>query len=150
MVRDPGGRCAIATPACIAALAAAAPAVAAAAHRVAPIAAAAAQRAAGVASAVTHRVYALVDEVDEVVYYGITRREIAVRAAEHARDKSFARAQLVAEVPSRFAARALEQVLIEQRGVNNLLNRINSISQESNLYDDAIDLGRRLLQEIAQ
>jgi len=49
---------------------------------------------------------------------------------------------------SRFDARAVEQVLIEQTGLSNLYNQINSIATSNPIYTQAIQRGTEILRMI--
>jgi filamentous hemagglutinin len=46
---------------------------------------------------------------------------------------------------SRSDARAVEQVLIEQYGLNSLLNKINSIAASNPIYSEAVRRGQEIL-----
>jgi hypothetical protein len=46
---------------------------------------------------------------------------------------------------SRYDARAVEQVLIEQYGLNNLYNQINSIASQNPIYSEAVRRGIEIL-----
>ncbi len=48
---------------------------------------------------------------------------------------------------SRKEARAVEQVLIERHGLVNLDNKINSIAKKNPIYDDAIKVGKEVLNK---
>gem|GEM_PF-5993935 len=79
-------------------------------------------------------------------YFGMTG-DIVRRAAEHARTTGL----IINPIPrlgylSRFDARAVEQVLIERAGLENLVNRINSIATSNPNYEEAIRRGEELLR----
>lgn len=87
-----------------------------------------------------------------VKYVGITDN-LPARAAAHFGEKGI----IIDEIPglanlSRTDARAVEQVLIEKYGLGKnggtLLNKINSISQNNPIYENAIQRGTELLQQI--
>ena len=78
-----------------------------------------------------YTVYQGFDEAGDVKYVGITRRNPEIRWAEHLGSDTL-RSTLEYRVKytnlSWFQARIMEQSLINQYGVNNLYNSINSIS----------------------
>ncbi|MEZ2335664.1 hypothetical protein [Mucilaginibacter sp. RCC_168] len=83
----------------------------------------------------TNLVYRGLDPItQEVKYVGITARDFAVREAEHKAAIGTGRELLDYEVVegatglSRRGARILEQKLINDYGLDNLLNKINSIA----------------------
>jgi hypothetical protein len=51
---------------------------------------------------------------------------------------------------SRADARAVEQVVIEDNGLENLLNKINSISPNNPIYDQAVQRGREILESLVR
>lgn len=71
------------------------------------------------------------------------------RAAEHLREKGID----IDKIPglsqlSREDARAVEQVLIEHYGLDNLMNKINSISPNNPNYDALKQHGLEILNDI--
>ncbi len=81
-------------------------------------------------------------------YYGITNN-FARRAGEHLSQRGWQ----IQQIPglqnlSRFDARAVEQVLIEQIGLTNLYNQINSIAVSNPIYSQAIQRGTTILQNL--
>lgn len=81
-------------------------------------------------------------------YVGITN-DLPRRAAEQLASKGInIQAIPGLENLSRIDARALEQVLIEQHGLENLLNKINSISPANPVYEEAIKKGAEILEKI--
>jgi RHS repeat-associated protein len=97
-----------------------------------------------------YSVYELVNEADEVVYVGMTKRGIDERFQEHRLDPrkvgKFINYHPVAENLTRLEARAVEQVRIEEHGLDNLLNRINSIAESNPLYPMRHALSNDLLR----
>jgi RHS repeat-associated protein len=99
---------------------------------------------AGKAADATYSVYQGFDAAGNVRYVGITGREVAERAAEHAQDIGSGREALqYRAIPgtgnlTKQQARLSEQSLINQYGLQKnggaLLNKINSISPSSQLY----------------
>jgi hypothetical protein len=85
----------------------------------------------------TNVVYQGFDSQGVVRYVGITGRDAAVRFAEHANAFGTGRELLRYEVVegatglSRTAARVWEQTLINNYGLDNLLNQINSIAPKN-------------------
>lgn len=80
-------------------------------------------------------------------YIGITNN-FARRAGEHLSSKGWDIRPLPGlDNLSRFDARAVEQVLIEQNGLANLYNKINSISIRNPIYDEAIIRGLKILEK---
>lgn len=49
---------------------------------------------------------------------------------------------------TRLQSRAVEQAIIERRGLENLTNKINSISKTRDIYPEAIKYGEHILQSI--
>lgn len=91
-------------------------------------------------------VYQVLEE-SVVKYYGITN-DFARRAAEHMN----ARGWTIQKIPgldslSRFDARAIEQVFIENAGLPSLYNKINSIAVSNNIYPEAVQRGTYILQQ---
>ncbi len=78
----------------------------------------------------------------ESAYVGITK-DLAAREAQHGE-------QLVEVVGglTRQGARGVEQAIIEQKGLQNLTNKINSIAKTNTIYQDAVQFGRQLLRSI--
>jgi RHS repeat-associated protein len=72
-------------------------------------------------------------------YVGITK-DLAAREAAHGE-------RLVERVAglTRTQARGVEQAMIEQKGLANLTNKINSIAKTSPIYQEAVQSGRDLL-----
>jgi hypothetical protein len=109
-----------------------------------------AARASTQTSVVTGRtaVYVAKSEAGEVIYVGITRN-LQARAAAHLREKGIRIIPLEGLGKlSPADARAVEQVLIEEFGLSNLLNKINSISAKNPIYNDAIRRGRDILRSV--
>lgn len=79
-------------------------------------------------------------------YVGITNN-LTRRAGEHLINKGI-QIEPVIENLSRSDARAVEQVLIEQQGLPNLLNKINSISPNNPVYPVAIQKGNDILNQL--
>jgi len=82
-------------------------------------------------------------------YFGITNN-FARRFYEHLRSP---RHMYIEEIPglrnlSRYDARAVEQVLIKDKGLGNLLNKINSIATTNEIYSHAIERGNEILDSI--
>ncbi|HYD34962.1 MAG TPA: DUF6531 domain-containing protein [Vitreimonas sp.] len=78
-------------------------------------------------------------------YYGITN-DFARRAGQHLTNRGWT----IEKIPgldqlSRQDARAVEQVLIEQKGLPNLYNQINSISTSNPVYSSAIIRGNEII-----
>lgn len=93
-------------------------------------------------------VYVARNKAGEVIYVGITDG-LAARAASHLRQKGIRIAPLEGlERLTRADARAVEQVLIEEIGLSNLLNKINSISSKNPIYNDAIQRGTVILRSV--
>lgn len=81
-------------------------------------------------------------------YYGITN-DFARRATEHL----YTRGWVLQKIPgldqlNRFDARAVEQVLIENAGLPNLYNKINSIAMTNNIDAESIYRGTYIVQQI--
>ena len=49
---------------------------------------------------------------------------------------------------TRAGARGVEQAIIEQKGLGNLTNKINSIAKTNPMYQEAVQFGRQLLKSI--
>ncbi len=94
---------------------------------------------AAVAAKGTTSVYTIVKD-GKTVYAGITNN-LARRAAEHGAELT-----KIAGGLTRTEARGVEQALIEHHGLENLTNKINSIARSSDVYEEAVQFGRRLLQ----
>ena len=83
-----------------------------------------------------------------VKYYGITN-DFARRAAEHFNGKGWTIEKIPGlDLLSRYDARAVEQVLIQSSGLQNLYNKINSIATSNDIYIQAIQRGTYILQHI--
>lgn len=79
-------------------------------------------------------------------YIGITNN-LARRSANHLISKGWRIEPLPGlDKLSRVDARAVEQVLIEHYGLENLHNKINSIASRSKIYPDAIKRGVEILR----
>ena len=81
-------------------------------------------------------------------YVGITNN-LSRRAIEHLSNTGW----VIERIPglenlSRFDARAVEQFLIEQHGLSNLFNKINSIAQANPIYENAIQRAGEILRTI--
>ena len=76
-------------------------------------------------------------------YIGITN-DFARRQAEHLRASGWEIEPYITDL-SRNAARAVEQVLIEYYGLDNLYNKINSIAPSNTIYQGAIGIGKFIL-----
>jgi RHS repeat-associated protein len=84
----------------------------------------------------------------KVIYVGITNN-LERRAAQHA--GRFA----IDAVPgleglTRLEARAFEQQLIDRYGLNNLLNKINSIARSNDVYDRALDFAASVFEALGK
>ena len=95
----------------------------------------------------TNVVYQYVEQ-GVVRYYGITNNP-ARRATEHIA----ARGWQIDPIPgldqlSRFDARAVERVLIQNAGLNNLHNKINSIASSNPLYQAVVERGTEILKSV--
>ena len=80
-----------------------------------------------------HSVYRGIDKTGNVKYVGITSREPTVRWNEHFRSNTSKSSLRFESIPNSFGlsrtnARIWEQTLINQYGLDNLYNKINSIS----------------------
>jgi len=81
-------------------------------------------------------------------YVGITN-DFARRASEHLSARGWSIEALPRlDLLSRCDARAVEQVLIEQYGISNLYNRINSIAQANPWYQEAVLRGSEILSRV--
>ena len=81
-------------------------------------------------------------------YFGITN-DFARRAAEHLGAKGWT----IEKIPgldalSRYDARSVEQVLIEQGELANLNNKIDSIAESNQIYEQAIQRGNDILRMV--
>ena len=81
-------------------------------------------------------------------YYGITNDLVRRTGEQYQALGGKIEPILGLENLSRFDARAVEQVLIEQAGLPNLLNKINSIAQSNPIYPEAIRRGGEILESI--
>ncbi len=82
-------------------------------------------------------------------YVGITM-DITRRTLEHAKN-----GMIIAEIPglnnlTYFAAKGVEQVMIQRNGLSNLLNKINSIAVSNPNYKDAMGVGQKILDSLCQ
>ena len=88
-------------------------------------------------------VYFAKDETGKVLYVGISKQDLEKRLAQHlANDKPFKQAikpiiEGKTENLTKNQARAIEQYYIEQYGLPNLYNEINSIAGSSEYYNEA-------------
>jgi hypothetical protein len=97
----------------------------------------------------TNTVYQMVED-GVVKYYGITNNFFR-RAAEHLLQRGWSIEPIEGlENLSRFDARSVEQVLIEQAGLDNLYNQINSIATSNPVYNQAVQRGLEILKAIAE
>jgi hypothetical protein len=81
-------------------------------------------------------------------YIGITN-DFARRAGEHLGERGLQMEPIPGlDQLSRFDARAVEQVLIEHYELPNLVNRINSIATTNPMYQEAIQRGTQILNQI--
>ena len=81
-------------------------------------------------------------------YVGITN-DFVRRAGEHLRTRGWTIEPIQGlERLSRSDARAVEQVLIEHYGLENLYNRINSIAVGNPIYQGAVQRGTEILKRI--
>lgn len=78
-------------------------------------------------------------------YVGITN-DLTTRAGVHAATKGIQIEPLIENL-TRSDARAAEQALIENRGLDSLLNKINSISPNNPIYPEAIQKGQKILRD---
>ncbi len=96
----------------------------------------------------TYSVYQYI-ESGIVKYYGMTKH-FEIRAEQH----NYSRGWAIEKIPGLFKtlnyydARAVEQVLIEQAGLPDLYNKINSISRINIIYPEAINRGNEILKLI--
>ena len=99
-------------------------------------------------------VYQSVNEMGTVQYVGITN-DIERRAAEQMAEKGIQ----IKGIPglgnlSRYDARAVEQVLIEQYGLGKnggtLLNQINSIAPSNPIYQQSTQRGLEILDAVGR
>ena len=76
--------------------------------------------------------YRAIDPETDLPYYGITRRAVPVRAAEHLNTTGYIvdKDPLLSGLTWR-EARAAEQLMIEKVGLDNLANKINSIAPKN-------------------
>jgi RHS repeat-associated protein len=81
-------------------------------------------------------------------YVGITDN-FATRSSQHRNNKGIEIQPLIENL-NRTDARAVEQVLIEQHGLDNLLNQINSISKTNPIYNDSIKKGTNILKNLVK
>jgi len=94
----------------------------------------------------TNVVYQYVDENGITRYIGITN-DFFRRAGEHLRTRGWTIQRIRGlEHLSRFNARAVEQVLIEHYGLENLYNHINRIAASKPIYQEAIQRGTDILR----
>jgi len=81
-------------------------------------------------------------------YVGITN-DFMRRATQHLSERGWIIRPIQGlEYLSRFDARAVEQVLIEHYGLQNLYNKINSISSTNPIYNAAIQRGKDILNTV--
>jgi RHS repeat-associated protein len=96
----------------------------------------------------TNAVYQAFGSSGEVIYVGITNN-MERRAAEQIVERGISIQAIDGlENLARADARAVEQVLIERYGLENLLNKINSISTTNPIYEQAIQRGTQILQTV--
>jgi RHS repeat-associated protein len=93
----------------------------------------------------TNTVYRVV-EGSKTIYVGITR-DFQTRASYWSNQNGWQIQPIsgLYKALSRLDARAVEQVLIEHFGIDNLANKINSIAASNPIYTDAIQRGRDIL-----
>jgi hypothetical protein len=96
----------------------------------------------------TNTVYHVVEE-GRTIYVGIAQN-FSQRAAYWSSQQGWdiVPYEGLSENLSRFDARAVEQVLIENYGLANLENQINSIAASNPIYMEAIQRGSEILQSI--
>ena len=81
-------------------------------------------------------------------YVGITN-DVLRRGREHAANRGWIIRPIEGlENLSRYDARAVEQYLIEHYSIDNLENMINSISPSNPIYQEAVQRGREILEQI--
>lgn len=86
---------------------------------------------------------------DQVLYVG--RGNFGQRVSAHRRNPAKSAIQSYRKYPglseslSRSTERGVEQVLMERYGLDNLLNKINSIARSSKEYKTLVARGKRLL-----
>jgi predicted GIY-YIG superfamily endonuclease len=95
-------------------------------------------------------VYRALDSTGRVIYVGITN-DVARRSAKHLRVSGIRiRAIPGLENLSRINARGVEQALINLHGLmkngGTLMNKINSISPQNPVYEEAVQHGTELLK----
>ncbi|MFH1947127.1 MAG: RHS repeat-associated core domain-containing protein [Candidatus Magasanikbacteria bacterium] len=94
-------------------------------------------------------VYRYFDDAGNLIYTGITKspklRELAHRYGPH----KLKDMKVISELGqiTRNQARAVEQVLIESRGLGQLKNKINSIARDNPIYDVAKEFGENILKK---
>jgi len=95
----------------------------------------------------TNVVYRLIEN-GTTKYIGISN-DFSRRAGEHLRGSGWSITPIQGlENLSRYDARAVEQVLIEHYGLDNLYNMINSIATSNSIYQEAIQRGTMILQSL--
>ncbi len=82
-------------------------------------------------------------------YVGITM-DIARRRGEQLRN-----GLTINEIPgltnlTYFAAKGVEQVMIQRNGLSNLVNKINSIAVSNPLYQSAVGVGQKIVDSLCQ
>ena len=105
--------------------------------------------------AIKNTIYTGANYVYRVVENGVTKfvgitNNLSRRAIEHLSKTGW----VIERIPglenlSRFDARAVEQFLIEQYGLSNLFNKINSIAQANPIYENAIQRAGEILRNIS-
>jgi hypothetical protein len=99
----------------------------------------------------TNELQTVINVVYRVVENGITKyvgitNNFLRRAGEHFSERGWVIRPIQGmENLSRYDARAVEQVLIEQYGLNNLYNQINSIASQNPIYSEAVRRGIEIL-----
>jgi hypothetical protein len=78
----------------------------------------------------------------ETAYVGITKN-LAAREAQHGEPL----VKVVGDL-TRKQARGVEQAIIENKGLANLTNKINSIAKTNPIYQEAVQFGKQLLKSI--